>query len=300
MHRKQKIFGFVWIAVLIFLHQCAHVVAPSGGPKDETPPQIIESSPPLQATNFKAGKITIEFDEYIQLKDMNSNLLVSPPMEEEPEIMVKGKTLHIELLSDLQDSTTYNIFMGDAVCDYNEANPISNFQYVFSTGEYIDSMVVEGKVLSAFNLRPIEDVKVMLYREMDDSIPYKEIPQYIASTDEEGRFRINNIRKDEYRMFALEDQNSNYLFDIPNERIAFLDSLVNFSMQEIIVNDTVFATVPVDSSGIMVERTDSSTVDTVITTSYTGFPINDYYLLMFEEVVNNQYLKTSMALPDDK
>ena len=170
----------------LFLSQCAKIVAPTGGPKDEDHPLIVKIEPPFNTINFNNKKIEITFNEFIQLKDLSSNLVVSPPLEEKPEIKVKGKTLVIELLGELQDSTTYNIYFGNSVQDYNEGNPIEHFEYVFSTGDFIDSLSIKGQVVNSYNLLPEEGVFVMLYKDYEDSVPMKQLPVHISKTNKEG------------------------------------------------------------------------------------------------------------------
>ena len=313
--------------LILWISGCAKVVAPTGGPKDVAPPKILSSDPPNQSTNFEGDKIEITFDEFIQLNDLNQNLVVSPPLEEKPEVLVKGKSLNIEFPVELEDSTTYNIYFGNSVQDYNENNPIENFQYVLSTGEYIDSMSVEGKILNAFNLLPEEDVLVMLYSEFSDSVPMKNIPEYISKTDEEGFFRINNIRNEEFKIFALRDANKNYLYDLPDEQIAFSDSVVKFWMETETVADTVFVhdslladpnEMIIDSlwvsskdfsaDSLAADTTESAKdslvvikhkpIDTITTRVRSYFPVPVFYLMFFDEDKETQYLANSKR--DDK
>jgi hypothetical protein len=318
MMKANDLFKAVLIFFILGIAACARIVAPTGGPKDEIPPRIVSSEPPNFSTNFTDQKIEIKFDEFIQLKEINQNLIVSPPMEEKPEVTVKGKTLQIEFFAELRDSTTYNIYMGNSVRDYNEGNPIENFQYVLSTGEYIDSMSVEGKVLNAFDLVPEEDVLVMLYSDLSDSIPMQNIPEYISKTDAEGSFRINNIRNERFKLFALRDANKNFLYDLPNEEIAFTDTLVEFTLDTRRVNDTLF--IPdslLADPGEMVtdsiwvsrregaasdtsEATEDSLVvirhkpiDTIITIQKSYYPVPVFYLMFFNEDRKSQYLANS-------
>ncbi|MDY6802041.1 MAG: Ig-like domain-containing protein [Bacteroidota bacterium] len=323
--------NYLQYAVLLFLifwmSSCAKIVAPTGGPKDVEPPKVLSSNPPNLSTNVEGKKIEITFDEFIQLKELNQKLVVSPPVEEKPEVIVKGKSLVIEFPVELKDSTTYNIYLGDAVQDYNEGNPIENFQYVLSTGDYIDSMTVEGKVLSAFNLLPQEDVLVMLYSDFSDSVPIKNIPEYISKTDKDGFFQMNNIRNDTFKIFALRDANKNYLYDLPNEGIAFADSAVKFVMDTKPLTDTIFVSdsllddpneMIVDTIWIASEKFSSDSlntdtadfdkdsmvvikhkpIDTIITTMKSYYPVPVFYLMFFNEDKETQYLANSKR--DDK
>ena len=289
---KYKYINLVVFAGLFFAG-CAKMVAPTGGPKDEQHPLIVEIDPASYTTNFEADKVKITFDEFIQLKDLNQNLIVSPLLEEKPTIQVKGKTLEIEFEQELEDSTTYNIYFGNSVQDYNEGNPIENFQYVLSTGSYIDSMSVQGQVLNSFNLMPEEGVHVMLYNTKEDSLPFKQIPNYISKTNEEGFFRINNIRIDEYKLFCIRDLNKNYLFDMPEEEIAFTDSIIKFELITETIIDTVYLDEILDQELINIQDSSNRVIDTIISRPYTHYVIPEFTLMLFEENRAVQYLVNS-------
>ncbi len=213
--------------LLLLLADCAKIGSPAGGPRDEAPPKVLKSNPLNRSVNFKEGKIEITFDEYIRTEALGQELVVSPPLEERPEIRLKGKTLIIDWDEDLRDSTTYTFSFGEAIQDLNEGNILRNFEFVFSTGEHLDSLAVIGTVLQAFNLQPLEErVYLLLYENHSDSAPLLEIPDYVSVADPNGNFLINNVRPSTYRLFALQDLNRNYKYDVPEEYIGFLDSCV--------------------------------------------------------------------------
>ena len=219
------------MALGYFLYSCANPVSPSGGPMDEDPPQLVNSEPPLFTKNFNVAKIKITFNEFIQLKDVTNQVIISPPMDEMPDFKVKGKSLIIELNEELKENTTYNIFMGNAVVDLTENNPAANFQYVFSTGDMIDSLSFQGNILKAFDLTPVENINVMLYMDNNDtiefdSLPYYVKPYYLSKTDINGDYLLNNLADNQYKLFALLDLNGNMIYDQPSEEIAFIDSLI--------------------------------------------------------------------------
>jgi len=214
---------------LLFIYSCAQIVAPGGGKKDTTAPVILKYSPDSATLNFTAKTIEINFDEYIQLKDLNNQLIISPLLNKTPDIDVKGKTLIVEFDKDevLKSNTTYCISFGNAVTDVNEGNPVENFQYIFSTGTFIDSLIVKGKVQSAFDHKTEKGLLVMLYSDLTDSVIYKSQPDYFAKTKADGSFEINNVKNGTYKIVAIKDANANYKYDVENESIAFTDSLVN-------------------------------------------------------------------------
>ena len=227
-----KLFNILLIILSAYLiASCANPVTPSGGPKDITPPVLVKAEPPLFTRSFNSDKIKITFDEFIQLKDVTSQVIISPPMDKMPDFKAKGKSIIIELNEELKENTTYNIFLGNAIVDLTENNPASNFQYVFSTGNMIDSLSVKGSLLKAFDLTPVENVNVMLYLDNNDtiefdSLPYYVKPYYLTKTNEQGDFSLNNLADHQYKLFALLDLNGNLIYDQPSEEIAFIDSLI--------------------------------------------------------------------------
>jgi hypothetical protein len=289
--RKYKYILFITL-VLVITGGCAKMVAPTGGPKDEQHPLIEEINPANYSTNFKSKKVKIAFDEFIQLKDLKQNLIISPLLDTQPEISIKGKSLHINFEQAFEDSTTYNIYFGNTVQDYNEGNPIENFQYVFSTGDKIDSMSVQGQVLNSFNLLPEKDVFIMLYNTKYDSIPYKEIPNYISKTNEEGIFRISNIRMDSYKLFCIRDLNKNYLFDMPDEDIAFIDTLIHFDLMSHEIVDTIYFPDSLNFNENPKNITINS-IDTIIKSIENYYSVPDLTLMLFNENKRVQYLANS-------
>jgi hypothetical protein len=280
-----------WSFIILFLLSgCANVSTPTGGPKDERPPQILEMNPRNAQTDFDAPKITLVFDEFIQLKDLKKQFIISPPTEEDPKVLVKGKKLEITLPDSLTPETTYNLFFGNAIQDYNEGNPLANFRYVFSTGSTIDSMAIKGSVVSAFDKLPQENTVVMLYKNFTDSTPMKDLPNYVANINEEGDFNMTYLAKDTFMLFALVDENQNYLYD-EGEAIAFSDSLITFEMKTLERVDTVF-----HSADSTLEKThefqqqSESTIDTIIRYSYRDYPVNHYDLYTYTEPLTNQYI----------
>ncbi len=218
MKLKQSILFFV---VALILFSCAQIVPLTGGDQDLSPPKEIESLPKNGSTYFAEKTITIEFDEYIQLTNLSSQLIISPLMETAPEVSIKGKKLLIKLNCELEENTTYSFNFGNAITDITENNIAPNFKYVFSTGSFIDSLSYSGTVVNGFDLKEKEKIYVLLYDKLEDSIPLKEKPRYVAISDKDGKFSITNIAEGTYKVFAIKDINGNYLFDLPNEEIGF-------------------------------------------------------------------------------
>lgn len=224
----KKIFVFVFVIALIIsiFPRCAKIVSPTGGPKDSLPPVMVRSNPAMNSTNFNGEKVTLTFDEFINLKEYQKKLAISPPMAKNPEIVQRGKSIDIKFTDTLKHNTTYTIYFADAVVDNNEGNPIKNLMFAFSTGSIIDSLTLSGKLSDAYTLLPAENVFVMLYDQNIDSLPIKALPRYLTRTNKRGIFTFHNLQSKDYKIFALIDNNSNYKFDQVSEDIAFIDTLV--------------------------------------------------------------------------
>ncbi|MEJ5315591.1 MAG: Ig-like domain-containing protein [Tenuifilum sp.] len=215
------------VLVLLMFPRCAKVVSPTGGPKDTIPPVLVNSNPKLNATGFSGQKIVLEFDEFIQLKELQQKLLVSPPLKSKPQPKQKGKKLELELTDTLKPNTTYTFYFSDAVRDNNEGNPIKNFIFSFSTGQTIDTLTLSGRVLNAISNEPVENALVMLYDSFTDTLPYTTLPNHIAKTDKDGKFTLVNLKPIKYKLVVIDDKNGNYLYNQGTESIGFISNEVN-------------------------------------------------------------------------
>jgi len=224
---------FIMLFLAIVLASCANRGTPTGGEKDIEPPIILRADPQNFSTNFKGDEIIIYFDEYVKIKDLRKQLIISPPMDTDPDIIpfsTASKYISIKIKDTLQENTTYAFNFGESIVDNNESNPYPYYRYVFSTGDTIDSLSVQGFVTDALLEEPDTFVSVMLY-EVDstytDSIVFKEKPRYITNIlDSLTTFSIDNIKAGTYRLLALKDKNGNYKFDQKNDKIGFVEDFV--------------------------------------------------------------------------
>lgn len=231
---KKKFPGILIIPlVLLSLIQCAKRGMPEGGPIDEEPPKFIRANPENYTTRFDAKEIRIFFDEYIKLEKPQQQIIISPPMDPKPNIMPLGaarKDIRIEISDTLEENTTYAINFGKSIVDNNEGNPFNYFKYVFSTGEYIDSLQVLGQVKDASLKAPKGAITVMLYQldsTYTDSIVFKETPRYVTySQDSTFNFSLENLKAGTYKMLGIQDKNSNYLYNPKTEKIGFVDGSI--------------------------------------------------------------------------
>lgn len=277
---KNPIIKLIYLFILFVVISCASEVAVTGGPMDNTPPEMIEAIPTNGSVNFNEKSIYIKFNEYIKLNNVNQKLIISPPISEKPNVFVKGKGIKINLNPTLlEPNTTYSFNFNDAIADNNENNELHSFVYAFSTGDYIDSLTFSGYVLDAFTREPIEDAWVILHNDLSDSSINSLNPRYLTKVDKEGKFLIPFVAENDYKIFALKDGNFNYKYDLPTERIAFIDSIFRPGIEKIPVVDTI----------------DSLSTQYF---NYRNFP-NNIELLLFSENKQAQFIKSHKRLTNN-
>ncbi|MCG8185568.1 Ig-like domain-containing protein [Tenacibaculum finnmarkense genomovar finnmarkense] len=215
---------------------------PEGGSKDEDAPIMMTAKPPYKTIHFDKKNIKIEFDEYVVLKGLSKQLVVSPPLKYPPIITPQGtasKYINIEILDTLKTNTTYTFNFGNAVQDNNENNKLESFKYVFSTGNYIDSLKLKGSVAPAFTQKKLKNISVLLYRldsTYTDSIIYKQKPNYLSSTLDSTNFEFTNLRKGKYLLLALKEASSDYIFNSKTDEIGFYKDTISLPRDTLVLN----------------------------------------------------------------
>ena len=289
MKLKQYIV-FGGILTTLLLASCANRgQGPQGGPRDSIPPVVMKETPLNGTLNFTGKEIVVQFDEYIQLDDVQKNVLISPPQQTPPEVKAIGKKLSVVFQEDLIDSTTYTLDFGPAICDYNEKVPLEGYVFSFSTGDVIDSLAISGKLYDAATLNPMPFVMVGIHRNLSDSalstIPFTRITR----TDSEGNFIIHNIHAGTYRLYALNDISRDYIYQ-PGEALAYADSLIVPSCRIEEHTDTIWK----DTLGIDLLTGDTlftRLVDSTYTHQVTHFYPDSLILWCFEESKQRMYFQ---------
>ncbi|KRB53960.1 Ig-like domain-containing protein [Flavobacterium sp. Root186] len=236
---KSKLKYISFLLVLLMM-SCAKRGSITGGLKDTLAPVLVSSVPKNFSTDFKGDEITLVFDEYVKLKNLNKQLIISPPMKNEPLIYPTGvsKFLNIKIKDTLQPNTTYSFNFGQSIADNNEGNAINQFKYVFSTGPYIDSLKLSGRIKDAYEKKVDNFVSVMLYEANDkykDSVIYKDFPRYVTNTlDSLRTFQFENLKAGKYLLVALKDKSSNNKYNPKDDKIGFVKHFIT------VPNDTVF------------------------------------------------------------
>jgi len=235
-------FKYILFLLVLAMASCAKRGSITGGLKDTLAPVLKMSFPKNFSTNFKGNEIKLTFDEYIKLKDLKKQLIISPPMKNEPLILptTVSKYITIKINDTLQPNTTYSFNFGQSIEDNNEGNPYSQFKYVFSTGAFIDSLTLSGSVKDAYNKEVESFVSVMLYDVNDkfkDSVVYNENPRYVTNTlDSLKTFKLENLKAGKYLLVAMKDYNSNYKFNPKKDKIGFRKQFITIptdTVQEI-------------------------------------------------------------------
>ena len=281
---------YIIILLLGLLSSCANLGGgPQGGPRDTIPPKVEKESPLNGTLNFDAKRIEIHFDEYIQLGDIQKNVLISPPQQKAPEIKAIGKTLSVVFADPLIDSTTYTLDFGSAICDYNEKTPLNGYIYSFSTGDVIDSLAISGRVYNSANLDPVAGVLVGIHINPADSALTTTPFIRITRTDEDGYFTIHNMRGGSYRLFALDDISRDYLYQ-PGEALAYADSLITPYVERREVADTTWR----DTLGIDPQTKDTlftRQIDSISLVTKTFYLPDSLVLWYFAEEKQRHYFK---------
>ena len=284
---KGDLEGLSLLLLLLFFSSCANRgIGPQGGPKDTIPPRMVKEQPLNQSVNFHGKKIEITFNEYLQLDNIQQNLLVSPPQQVSPIVKAVGKKVTVEMQEDLIDSTTYTLDFGNAICDYTEKNPMRGYVFAFSTGDRIDSMEVYGRVANAEDLNPVSGLMVGLQANLHDSA-FSTLPfTRVARSDSLGEFGIQNLRNGVYRLYALQDQSRDFLYQ-PGEGLAFSDSLVIPEYETEIVFDTIWKNIADTIDSLSSVRQ----IDTILTIQNTYVGPADLMLWFFKEDKQRHYFQ---------
>lgn len=226
-------WGILALMAVGLLCRCASQAAPRGGPRDSLAPKVISMLPAFGTTNFKDKRIVIEFDEYVQLKELQKEFFTSPFMTKKPVVLLRGKKVQIDLKEDLDSNRTYSLNFGSSIRDNNEGNPYTGLRYVFSTGDRIDSLLMSGMTVDAMKGDTVGNVYILFFDARADSIPaydstlFKSKPLSVGRSYPNGIFIAENLQPIDYRIYALEDRNGNMTYEPGVDRVAFLDSVYN-------------------------------------------------------------------------
>ena len=282
------------LLALLFFTSCASIQTLDGGEKDTTPPEIISVLPENNSLNIKNNTIEFNFNEYIKAPKINDLLIVSPSQKIKPVIEIKNKKLTLKLQDSLLKNTTYLIQLNGGVVDNNEGNPLDFYNYVFSTGSYIDSLKYEGYVYSYLNNIPLENYNIQLYKTLKDSIIINKKPDYIARSNESGFFSFSNLPESELMVAVFEDLNKNLLYDKEEDiallkRISTLNNTVDtfYTFSNINNEKYKLKLLKINDPGIIKFKVNKPITKNI--TAEINDTITNYYLNRYKDTVTLYY-----------
>lgn len=292
--KKYIALSFVLVIITLVVVACASIATPTGGPVDLEPPKVVKTTPGFNATCVEKGKITIEFDENVTIKNPSENVIITPPQKSFPIIQSVNRRLTVELRDTLMPNTTYTIDFTNSIVDNNEENPLENFSYSFSTGDVVDSLAISGKVITADNLEPVKGMYVGLHSNLEDSAFTKIKFERISRTNDAGMFTIRGVAPGRYKLYALDDANRDYMYDNPAEAIAFMETIIEPTSERAIRNDTIF----IETNQNQEAETNNNQnqppkkeIDTIKAVEYTRFLPDNIVLRSFKSGFQRQYLQ---------
>lgn len=259
---------FYTILIITIFHGCAKQTSPTGGPKDETPPSLLKSSPDHGQTNFKGNTLELTFDELIQLNNPREQLLITPALQKKVDAVAKKNKVIVTFNEKLQENTTYNINFRESIQDLNERNP-TQAKLAFSTGEYIDSLSISGTVKDHLLDIPNKGFTVALTYASDTFNIFKHKALWLTQTSKEGNFSIENLKPGNYFIYAFDDKNKNLTVDSKSERYGVIYE--NISLQQ-----------KIDSVNITTYKLDASNFKVI-----TARPTFNYFLIRFSKGVSD-------------
>lgn len=265
------------LLVALIASACASIGNPSGGPRDEDPPVVVRSNPAPYSVNFNGRRVTIDFNELVNVKDAFTKVTVSPVPAEMPRVSSSGRRVTVQFSDTLLPNTTYTIDFGNSIEDNNEANKLGNLSLTFSTGPELDTLRISGMVLGARDLEPQQEMLVGIHSITADSAFKKLKLERVTKTDDRGRFTVRGLKPGSYRVFALGDLNNDYRWDNPAEDIAFYDVLVSPTTEPALAIDSIYDKL-------------TGKLDTVVEREYTRYLPNDILLNAFNTNYKPQYL----------
>ncbi|CAN5434624.1 Ig-like domain-containing protein [soil metagenome] len=273
--RSKFIFNIVIpLLIIIGLIRCANVGQPTGGPRDLQPPILISTQTPDQSLNFNQDKISFNFDEYVKVEDIKKQLIITPSIEDDRyNIKVKNNVVTLEFKDKLQENTTYSINFGEAIRDITESNKARNIKFGFSTGSYIDSLSISGKITTLLRYQPVQDVVVGLYDANDTLNILNSRPIYFSKTDSAGNYQIENIKNNSYRIYATVDKNNNLRNDPLTEAYGFKGEIIQLDSSISNLNIPIYK---MDSRNLKIQ---------------SARPDGSYYLIKFNKPVNEYILQ---------
>ena len=206
-----KLFILIFIAALsipLLFNSCANVKAPTGGPRDTIPPELVRSTPKTQTVNFDGNSIQLEFNEFIKVDKIKTQLVITPRLDKEYKVKQINKRVELQFQEDnpFVENTTYTFNFENVIKDLTEGNAWQDAKIVFSTGPELDSLSIQGSVKDLLTQQSLKNATVALYNAQDTLGPLTDKPMYFGKTDENGEYLLENLAPLSYTIYAIQDK----------------------------------------------------------------------------------------------
>jgi hypothetical protein len=297
------IFSLIFISFVIiyFLTECASITPPGGGPRDTISPVLLKSIPEHKSLNYSGNSVTLVFDEYLKIENLNKQLIITPIIQDDYEQKIRRNSIELIFPEPFKDSTTYTLNFQDAIQDITEGNVTEDNVLAFSTGDYIDSLYINGKVMELLTNAPVDDFTVCLYF-FDDTLDiFNSPPIYLTKTNKEGKYLIENIKNGVYKLYVYNDANSNLTCDMPREMFGFSSDTISLNGNI----DSIFLKVQnLDMRNIEIQRANTSGKYFEIKTNkpivdYFVYPIDTFRTIYHNFVEDNKTIRFYNNLDDN-
>lgn len=297
------IFSLIFLSFVIiyFLTECASITPPGGGPRDTIPPVLIRSIPDQKSLNFSGNSVSLIYDEYLKIENLNKQLIITPIIQDDYEQKIRRNSIELIFPEPFKDSTTYTLNFQDAIQDITEGNVTEDNVLAFSTGDYIDSLYLNGKVMELLTNTPVDDFTVCLYL-FDDTLDiFNSPPIYLTKTNKEGKYLIENIKNGIYKLYVYDDANSNLTCDMPREMFGFSSDTISLNGNI----DSIFLKVQnLDMRNIEIQRANASGKYFEIKTNkslvdYSVFPMDTSQTLYHNFVEDKKTIRFYDNLDDN-
>ena len=220
-------FSFTYLLLIALVTSCANISSPQGGPEDETAPKLLNSIPENGQTNYQGQSILLTFDEWVNTKNIETDIIITPRITGSFKTRVKKNIVELSFYEPFRENTTYSIGFGSTIQDITNNNPAQNLNLSFSTGEFIDSLTVSGNIKTLLDQEPAEDALVALYHAEDSTSILNGVASYFSITDTLGNYKFLNLPPGNYRIYAAKDKNNNNRADSKSEKYGFYPDTLN-------------------------------------------------------------------------
>jgi hypothetical protein len=214
--RQAEVAGLL---LVLALAGCANLAAPPGGPPDSTPPHIVVVHPESGAVvaDLK-GDAVIRFDELIDEMGGGGGAggggaaaglgrqIVLSPVAGDVHVSWHRTSIRIKPAEGWKPGRVYHLQVLPGITDLRHNIMKQGATVIFSTGPALPHAALSGTVLQWSEQRALGQAVVRAAL-LPDTVAY------VTVADSGGAFSFTGIPPGRYRVYAIQDQNSNRRLD---------------------------------------------------------------------------------------